>query len=161
MPEGDSPAPLKSPPADAALSLPELPRSPWVFRASRWQLVLLCFLVGLFVFSVSMTIDLALYYRGSEPIPMFSVSDGLAALIAAIFALTVVRHASERRKAVLQRLQMVAELNHHIRNALEIIQLTAHFTDNTKAIAAINEAATRIDRALKEILPPNNNPTPP
>ncbi len=138
--------------------IPSLPGLPWIYRARRWQLWCLALAVGVCVFFASMAIDFILYRSGVMPLAMFSVSDGLAGAIAAIFALTLVNHASERRRAILQRIQMVSELNHHIRNALELIQLSAHFTEDAAAIATINDAAKRIDWALKEILPNEKEP---
>ncbi len=133
-------------------SLPHLPPQPWVYRAKPWQVYLMAAGVGVFVYAVSMTIDFALYHSGAPPVPMFSISDGLAALIAALFALKVVQHSAERRRAVIERLEMIAEMNHHIRNALEVIQLSAHTTRDEAAIAMVNEAVERVEWALKEIL---------
>jgi len=48
---------------------------------------------------------------------------------------------------------MIAELNHHIRNALETISLSAYTTQNRQAMEIISGAVKRIDWALREILP--------
>ncbi len=133
-------------------SLPHLPPQPWVYRARPWQIYVMAVGVGACVYAVSMTIDFALYRSGVSPVPMFSISDGLAALIAALFALKVVQHSTERRRAVIERLEMIAEMNHHIRNALDVIQLSAHTTRDEAAIAMVNEAVERIEWALQEIL---------
>ena len=51
------------------------------------------------------------------------------------------------------RMQVIAEMNHHIRNALTAISLTADVTEDQHLIRVISEGIDRIDWALKEILP--------
>jgi len=51
------------------------------------------------------------------------------------------------------RMQVVAEMNHHIRNTLSPISLWLDATDNQPLNRVISEAVDRIDWALREILP--------
>ncbi|MFB3917355.1 MAG: hypothetical protein ACE14M_11535 [Terriglobales bacterium] len=69
-----------------------------------------------------------------------------------------VLEARAQHQAMLQRLEMIAELNHHVRNALEMIQLSAHTTQNKELIQNIHTSVTRIQWALRELLPPNGEP---
>lgn len=81
------------------------------------------------------------------------VPDIVASLLIGLLISRVLNLAWERRLALLERLEMVGEMNHHIRNALEVIQLSAHQTHDPDAIARIREASNRIQWALNEILP--------
>ena len=51
-------------------------------------------------------------------------------------------------------LRVVAEMNHHIRNALDVIQMAAAATGQQGAIQVqvITESVARIDWALRELL---------
>ncbi|HYL94943.1 MAG TPA: hypothetical protein VET69_03975 [Terriglobales bacterium] len=57
------------------------------------------------------------------------------------------------------RLQVIAELNHHVRNAL--ISLSAYITRDEEAIGRIMKGVDRIDWALREILPRERFPIAP
>jgi hypothetical protein len=133
-------------------NLPQLPKLPWTMRATRKQMTVAAVVFAASVFALALVVDLLLYRAGVPAGPMFAVSDAAAAVIAALFALRLIRHATERVEAVHGRLRMVAEMNHHIRNALDIIQLSAHATKDQQAIAAIDEEVTRISWALREIM---------
>src|SRR6266542_663095 len=104
---------------------PQLPKLPWTMRATRKQMILATVVFGASVFSLALITEWLLLHAGTPAVPMFAVSDGVAAVLAALFALRLVRHATERVQAVHGRLRMVAEMNHHIRNALDAIQLSA------------------------------------
>ncbi len=81
------------------------------------------------------------------------IPDIVSSLLIGLLLSKALNLAWERRRALLERLDMIGEMNHHIRNALEIIQLSAHQTHNPEAIARISEASSRIQWALREILP--------
>ena len=76
-----------------------------------------------------------------------------AALILAVLAASLLRNVYQARQHALARLQVIAELNHHVRNALEVISLSAYITRDEEAIRRIMEGVNRIDWALREILP--------
>lgn len=57
-----------------------------------------------------------------------------------------------RRHLVTDELRRVAELNHTIRNSLEIIVMAHHFADDAHK-AIIIESTNRIDEKLKELFP--------
>jgi hypothetical protein len=50
-------------------------------------------------------------------------------------------------------MQVIAEMNHHIRNALTPISLLADATENQQLVQVISDGVDRIDWALREILP--------
>jgi hypothetical protein len=78
-----------------------------------------------------------------------------AVLIGAIFAgmLGVILRAwCHRRRLVREELRRVAELNHNIRNALEVLGGT-QFLNPGEQEAAIRDSVTRIDETLQHLFP--------
>jgi hypothetical protein len=59
----------------------------------------------------------------------------------------------ERHRLTVARMQVIAEMNHHIRNALAPIALSVDAIENQQLIRVISEGVDRIDWALREILP--------
>jgi hypothetical protein len=57
-----------------------------------------------------------------------------------------------RHRVLLDRIRVIADMNHHVRNALQVITWASH-TDQSNQIHVIEEAAKRIQWALREILP--------
>ena len=81
------------------------------------------------------------------------VADALASIIIGVLAYRVFRNLVERRRALYERLQLIAELNHHIRNALQVIQFSAQTTQTDEAIGQIDESVRRIAGVLRELAP--------
>jgi hypothetical protein len=54
---------------------------------------------------------------------------------------------------------VIAEMNHHVRNALQAIALSP-YAEKSKQIELIGESAERIQWALREILPGEVEPVP-
>lgn len=77
-----------------------------------------------------------------------SILTGVLAAIAVWAALIV---ASERRKALLEKVETIAMLNHELRNALEVILANEYLSESSKG-AAILESVQRIDRTLDQIV---------
>jgi hypothetical protein len=57
-----------------------------------------------------------------------------------------------RHRVLLDRMRVIAGMNHHVRNALQAIALASH-ADHATQIQIIDEAARRIQWALREVLP--------
>lgn len=72
----------------------------------------------------------------------------VSCLVAKLASVSLLRH-----RLTVARLQVVDEMNHHIRNALAPISLSVDVTENHQLIRAISEGVERIDWALREILP--------
>jgi len=85
-----------------------------------------------------------------------AVIGGVAALIGAL-ALIGVR---ERRKRDLERLRAVAELNHHVRNALQVI-VDDYYLSRDSHTEAVLESVDRIDRTLRSLFPSDTTSAPP
>ncbi|HJS99984.1 MAG TPA: hypothetical protein VJ756_12915 [Terriglobales bacterium] len=86
------------------------------------------------------------------------MAEGGSALILGILAAKLLHNAYKARQYALARLQVIAELNHHVRNALEVICLSAYITHDEEAIRRIMQGVNRIEWALREILPRESFP---
>ena len=80
------------------------------------------------------------------------LAEGVSAVIVALLTARLVHAANQLREAALLRMQVISEMNHHIRNALQAICLTAESTQNQQCIGVISESVDRIEWTLREIL---------
>jgi len=81
------------------------------------------------------------------------LAEGLSALIVSLLTAKVVHTSQQRHRLMMARMQVIAEMNHHIRNALSPVSLSVGATENQQLNRVISEAVDRIDWALREILP--------
>ena len=81
------------------------------------------------------------------------LAEGLSALVVSCLVAKLASVTRQRHRLTVARMQVIAEMNHHIRNALAPISLSVDITDNHQLIHAISEGVERIDWALREILP--------
>jgi signal transduction histidine kinase len=81
------------------------------------------------------------------------LAEGLSSIVVALLAAGLMHQANQRREAALLRMQVIAEMNHHIRNALAAISLSTDAIQNQQSIRVISESVDRITWALREILP--------
>lgn len=61
-----------------------------------------------------------------------------------------------RQRAMIKKLAVVAEMNHIVRNELEIIEYSAYVTRDQEHIRRIRSCVAHIDRALREVLSRGN-----
>ena len=81
------------------------------------------------------------------------LAEGLTALIVACLTAKLLHMTKERHRLTAARMQVIAEMNHHIRNALSPVSLSLDATENQQLKGVISDAVDRIDWALREILP--------
>ncbi len=82
-----------------------------------------------------------------------SLAEGVSALLVAFLTARLLTTARRQREATLLRMQVISEMNHHIRNGLAAISLTTDVIQNQQCIRVISESVERIEWALREILP--------
>ncbi len=58
-----------------------------------------------------------------------------------------------QHQAALARIQVISEINHHIRNALMAISASADAIRDEQYLRIVSEGVDRIDWALREVLP--------
>lgn len=77
-------------------------------------------------------------------------------MVAGGLFLYVARHEKAQRDEIRERMRTVADLNHHIRNALQVIKLCGTQPESSldgRQLQLIKESADRIEWALCEVLP--------
>ena len=81
------------------------------------------------------------------------LAEGFSAFLVSCLIAKLAHVTREQNRLTAARMQVIAEMNHHIRNALTAISLSAHVTEDQHLIRVISEGIDRIDWALREILP--------
>ena len=116
---------------------------------------LLSVAVVLVVSALGIVLDRLLLKEGLPRLDMMIFSNGLTGLFAGGLFLQMAREAKASRALVEERMKTIAELNHHIRNALQVIKFLGGQRSGLDAVQLqlINDSADRIEWALREVLP--------
>ena len=124
-------------------------RLPWIARISCPQRLLISFAVAAFVFVGGGALD---WLVSHQYLPSISLVLAGAAVASAIGLLVfkAITEVQERYKVLVERLQRIAELNQHIRDALQIILVTNVPERSAQAIEQVNAAVLRIESVLQE-----------
>ena len=98
------------------------------------------FLWGVFVFLLGVLLEHILTRLGVTGITAV-IDDLLVGMVAGtlVFAYELHRH-----KAMLRQMRVIAEMNHHIRNALQPILYSAYLKEQSKQIQMIEQGTERI-----------------
>jgi len=107
-----------------------------------WSLV-----AGIIIFLVSVWLDLVVRALSWKHVAL--VDDFLMGLLCGAL---IFFYEEQRHRAMMRRFSSVGEINHIIRNELEIIQYSAHFTQNKEHIERIRACVGHIDSALRDVL---------
>lgn len=110
-------------------------------------------LAALLVFMVGAGLDWFVIHEKESRNIAISVSDSLAAVIAGVLVFRLLQYERDRRNLLRHRLEIIAEMNHHVRNALQVISLSAYSNADQQQLNAVKESVNRIQWALREILP--------
>jgi hypothetical protein len=117
---------------------------------------LVSLLVAVIVSLIGILLDWLLVKEGLPRLDMLIFSNGLTGLFAGGLFWQMAREAKSSRDLVAERMKTIAELNHHIRNALQVIKFLG--VQNRSSLDAvqlqlINDSVDRIEWALREVLP--------
>ena|SRR5690349_6535000 len=82
-----------------------------------------------------------------------AISNSLTGIVAGGFFWQAKRLDRERRQFVRARLHTISEMNHHIRNALQVISFYSGKDRDERTMAALAQAVNRLEWALSEVLP--------
>ena len=115
--------------------------------------VLLALIFTLLVFVVASAADLLMLREHETARITIELSDGVTSLAIGLLSFQLIRGHQERRAKLRQKIEVIADMNHHVRNALQVISLSTHGKENEEEIAAIRESMGRIQWALRELLP--------
>jgi len=116
---------------------------------SRVVIPLLALSVGILVAGTGFALD---WYQipGKTDILWSDVFTGFIACVLSYLALWYQRL---HRRLYLSRLRMIAEMNHHIRNAITPLLYSSQLTKHRELLQLTEAAAARIDWVLREVLP--------
>jgi len=81
------------------------------------------------------------------------LSNGLTGLVAGYLFYTWALNERMRRELIRERLRTIAEMNHHIRNALQVITYAMVAGKDDGSVEMIRDSVERIEWALREVLP--------
>jgi hypothetical protein len=119
----------------------------------RNQIPLLWGLAAAIVFFVIDNFLDHLMLRITSPNVALEISDAITAiLIGAMVAQMAVLY-RQRQLQALARVQRIAEMNHHVRNALQVITYWSLAEKEKRQVELVQDAVNRIQWALREILP--------
>ncbi len=124
-----------------------------VGRDSRARLIVLCVIVVLLVCAVGYGFDRMLGREGVTRTDILLTSNGLTGLVAGLLFYTLTNVERQRRKLVRERLSTISEMNHHIRNALQVITYATATGNHDESVELIRTSVERIEWALREVLP--------
>jgi hypothetical protein len=117
------------------------------------RLALAFLLSSIFIACVGFAFDHLLLREGVPRLGVLFLSNALTGLVAgALFLQSKVR-AQEKHRLLEERLQKVAEMNHHVRNALQVVAFYRDQISDPRAGRLIQESIDRIQWTLEEVLP--------
>ncbi|HET8824125.1 MAG TPA: hypothetical protein VFM77_03275 [Terriglobales bacterium] len=99
----------------------------------------------------SYLIEVRLHREGVPGRDLILLSNLMVGLVGAALVYVLSLRERQRQQYVECRLRVIAEMNHHIRNALQVI--TFYSRNGQKQEVGIVEAVERIQWALREVLP--------
>ncbi len=120
---------------------------------SRARLVVLCICVTLLVWIVGFGFDRVLARDGVARVDILLTSNFLTGLVAGFLFFSLSNYERLRRNLVEERLRTIAEMNHHIRNALQVITYATASKSESGSVKLIRDSVERIEWALREVLP--------
>ncbi len=117
------------------------------------RILLMSLLIAFVIFIVGMGIDSLLLYEQETRNLAIDVSDALGGLVAGVLFFHLLQYERERRTRLRQKLAVIADMNHHVRNALQVISYHAYSHADKKQWEVVHESVERIQWALDEVLP--------
>lgn len=118
---------------------------------------LFSFFLGFGIFILGVALRTVLDKLGVGGVPAL-IDDLLVGIVAGAMVFAYERH---QHKLVLARMRVIAEMNHHVRNALQPILYSPFLQEQAEQVRTIQEGTRRIEWALREVLPGEAEPDPP
>jgi hypothetical protein len=122
-------------------------------RDSKARLLILCLLVVLAVWVVGYGFDRMMARDGVTRLDILLTSNALTGVVAGLLFYSLINTERLRRNIMRDRLRTIAEMNHHIRNSLQVITYAAATQQNSASVEMIRSSVERIEWALREVLP--------
>ena len=111
-------------------------------------------IMGVTLFFVSYLFDLGLAWLGisGEMTILNNLVIAVFGALLLIFYLSTL-HFEQNFLRARERATLIVELNHHVRNALTVINYSAELDDRNERLRRISESVERIDRVLTDLVP--------
>jgi signal transduction histidine kinase len=119
------------------------------WTSSYWLVILLALAIGGFAVLSNFGFDW-LMHRIIRPV---YASDLLEGTVATIFSAAALLNIQARRRELQARMQIVEDVNHHVRNALSSVVLSAALREDPELDKLVRDACERIDWVLSDVLP--------
>ena len=113
----------------------------------------LSFMLGFGLFVLGALLQGVLGKEGVSGISIY-IDDLVLGILA---GLVVFAYEQRRYKAIREKVAIISAMNHHVRNALQAISY-APYTEQAKQIELIRQSVSRIQWALREVLPGTAEP---
>jgi hypothetical protein len=118
---------------------------------------LLTTVIAIVVFAVNLLQDLFLSTEGFSRWSIVVLSDVITGAIAGALFYQFAKHEKTRRELIRERMHTIAEVNHHIRNALQVIKFWGAQHQNCSLdemqVQLMKDSVDRIEWTLRELLP--------
>ncbi len=125
----------------------------WIIRlSSNRKFLVYSLLASSFVLIVSLVLQWVVYDDWMHQTgPLRIIGTGIAALITFVFVLAWQRGVERREREIIQRMEMILEMNDKIRNALQAIECLTYLAQ-PEATTAVRESVNNIDAVLRQVL---------
>ena len=114
-------------------------------------------LIGFTAFCLGVLQDAFLSQEGFSRWSLIVISDVITGTIAGLLFYQFAKNVKSRHEMMRERMKTIAELNHHIRNALQVIKFWGSQHQNCSLdpmqLQHMKESVDRIEWALREVLP--------
>ncbi len=117
--------------------------------AGRWLLTLGA---SVAVFSLTVGAQWFVYVFVLRGTGIRLISPAVAAIATGFFVMKAQQLAEHRRINDLRRFQVIADANHHVRNALQVL-LNLDYTNDERSAEILRDAVQRIEWVLTDVLP--------
>jgi len=106
--------------------------------------------IGIFILDDSL--DHLMLYITSAKIAL-EISDTITAILIGALTTQMIVFYRQRQLQAQARVQRIAEMNHHVRNALQVITYWSLAEKEKRQVELVQDAVNRIQWALREVLP--------
>jgi hypothetical protein len=128
-------------------------RMPGVLITTRRSAALVAVTFGLLMLVASLGFDwLLLRHRGMTDLTV-AISDVFVGLLAGVLAWTLLGYELKERDKMEKRIEVLNEVNHHIRNALQTVAMALPRLEQHSEVEDLRAAIERIRWTLQEVLP--------
>jgi len=124
-----------------------------ILKSSSFKSVLAFAASALLICAIGYGFDRLLLKEGVPRFDVLLLANILTGCVAAALFLQARSRTREKERLLEQKLETIAVMNHHVRNALQVVAYYGYQHDDDKAGKLVQESITRIEWTLKEVLP--------